>query len=119
MKLTIKSRGVYVPTWLGNDTEPEETQVRFHWRALSVSERQDLYELEPTGNEEQPFRVNMPKNALFIAMTERIENLVVDTGEGEMEITSAKELCETPGMSELYTEVYRFYQSLDSVDKKK
>lgn len=119
MNVVIKSRGVYVPAWNDNRKLPEGEQVRVHWKVLSTAERQDLYQLEPSDDEKQPLKVVMPKNALFLAMTERVENLSASVDGAEVEITTGQQVCDTPGLGDLYSELYDFYAHLDAVDKKK
>lgn len=119
MQLSIQSRGVYVPAWNDNRKLPEEEQVKVHWRLLSTAERQDLYQLEPSEDEKQPLKVVMPKNAEFFAQIERIEGLTVDLDGEPKEVGSGEVLCATPGLEALYAELWKFLQTIGSIDKKK
>jgi hypothetical protein len=109
--IKVTRGGVYIPD-LFNQGRNEEEKIRIHWRFLSFFEQQELLE---SGDLEKPFAY---EGKITAAMITKIENLLVDDGNEEREITTGAELLGEPTLERLAMEVWLYLRDQAAVAKK-
>jgi hypothetical protein len=98
MKIEVKDREVFIPSWNGNKDAPESDQVKVHYKYLPQGDRSRYIRVE----KETKFSADgKPEMALYQdqagltkAMVTLVENLTV----GKTEVKTANQLYETPGV---------------------
>ena len=110
--IKVTRGGEYVPAW-GNDGRTEKDKIRIQYRFLSFAEQQELLNPKDVGT-------SMAYESRVLArMIDAVENLSVDDGSGEREITTGKELVDEPGLDGLALELWLEFRNMQAVNKKK
>lgn len=97
MKVSLKKSDTFIPDWEGNLDEPEETQVKFHYRFLGSADRKRYVYQKPieftqdVGKAEgQIGKIEMIQDGkgLAMAMVTKIVNLEVEYEDGTTEFVA-------------------------------
>lgn len=98
MKVSLKRSDVFIPDWENNLEQPDELQIKFHYRFLGSGDRKRyIYQkpIEFTQNvgkaEGQIGKIEMIQDGrgLALAMVTRIENLEVEYEDGTEAVVSS------------------------------
>ena len=113
--IIINTHETYIPTW-GNKDRADDEKITVTWKHLTVKEQNSLFKV--SRDAEGKAVIDSEKEAEFIAMTEKVENLTVLLDGEEVEIKNGKDIVDTPRLDGLYLELKKHYVEREAVDSK-
>ena len=110
MVVNIKRTDVIIPKWKDNDKQKESEQIKVNVKFFNTLEYEDFID-RSTGN--------LDTKTMFMKSIISVENLSIVEDGKEKKIESGKDILETPGLEQLFTELFTTYNKLSAIDKKK
>jgi hypothetical protein len=113
---------VFIPTWNGNRDEPEDSQIKVHYRFPTVDHRDRYvkkYPMEFEGDTVK-FKIETDDKGMFKAMVKRIENLEAEDAKtgAVKKIETAEDLLNAKGLERLYDEITSHLMNAQAVNRK-
>lgn len=129
--ISMNTERVFIPEFDGNKNEPVSDQIKFHYKAITSSIKEDLIKplvemkrSSATGEMEQVISMAIDKRKVLEKLVTSIENLGYAVNESDAKkITTIAALFEVPievGFHPLIEEAFVFFQDLlnQKVDEK-
>ena len=123
MRVVIAQKDVFIPSWNDNKSQPEDEQIKIHYKFPTTNQRERYVKKYPiemeSGANVVKLKIETDDKAMFRQLVTKIEGLEWEDESGAVKkIEKPEELLEARGLEALYDEIVAHLLNAQAVQVK-